>query len=132
MRRQRLLVVLIMALLVGGAFLTGCNVDCGWSVQGEAWVDQNGNQKWDDGELPLPGVRFSFLPSGKFVDGQVQATSNQDGIATMSLMLAGCPKDAELKVSVDVPDGYWTPESQITLEGLGPDVVQFGFVPIGE
>jgi len=128
---QRKLSSAILMLLFGMSLLTGCSGDCEWVVHGEAWIDENGNSRWDAGEPPLPGVLFSFygIPSVRFIESEMQATSNQDGVVDVSLVMAGCSELNQL-VSVEVPEGYWVREPRILLEGRGPDVVSFGFRPI--
>ncbi|MCA9934178.1 MAG: hypothetical protein KC415_09655, partial [Anaerolineales bacterium] len=51
--------------------------DCFQSATAVAWLDDNGNGVWDEGERPLPGVQFALSPVAQ--DGT--ATSGEDGVA---------------------------------------------------
>lgn len=117
---HRLIVILILLILI--MFTTGCCMplaDCIWDATGEAWVDENANGIWDEGEPPLEGVEFHVddILNGHADVGR--ATSDWDGKANISVWLPGCPK-ARFEVYAEPPSSYrLTTDVRLPVEGTG-------------
>lgn len=52
-------IVLLLALALLSVLANGCSADCQWSTKAQAFLDDNHNGTWDQGESPLSGVKFS-------------------------------------------------------------------------
>ena len=95
--------------------------DCFWSVEAQAWVDMNGNGRWDKEEKPLAGVQFRFH---EYTAG----VSDSHGLATLFIFPAPC-SGMEVAVSALSPPHYRPTTNQpLKVRGVGPvGNVLFGF-----
>jgi streptogramin lyase len=113
-------------------FAAGC-VDCAWYASVEAWVDENANGIWDEGEPPLEGVEFHVDDVLNGYTNMGNAISDWKGIARISLWLPGCPK-ARFEVYAEPPTGYrLTTDARLPAEGEGyggSGPFRFGFAPL--
>lgn len=112
--------------------LAGCrSPDCELSATVRTWVDENENGIWDDNEAPLPDVKC--FVEGAYTVGVGKAASNQDGEAHLSVMLAGCPKEAVFSVYAEPPSGYrLTTQARLSARGHDERPFLFGFAPVSE
>lgn len=104
--------------------------DCLWVRGAEAFVDVNGNKRWDRGEPPLSRVRFHVDDTlNHFTDVAGEAVSDAHGMTQLYVGLPGCPA-VEFEVYAEVPAGYilTTPAriSHVAAE-IHEEPVAFGF-----
>lgn len=67
--------ILLFTLLMGFVYIFAENVyaertsfaTCGWSFTAKTWLDENGNQLWDETEKPLPIVQGFFCKLVKVI-----------------------------------------------------------------
>jgi hypothetical protein len=98
--------------------------DCGWVARPRAFVDTNGNGKWDNRERPLAGVSFHVDDVyNHFEDVANEVISDSSGVGELFIFSAGCP-NTEFEVYAIPPAGY-TPTTPARLPGDGP--LTFGF-----
>jgi hypothetical protein len=101
--------------------------DCAWFGIARAWLDQNGNAVWDEGETPLSNVTMHIddvLNSIRKVGGRT--ASDATGEAPLSVWLPGCPAVEGFEVYPEVPRGYrLTTDGRVRVAGTGT-VTQFG------
>ena len=84
---------------------TACR-DCVWSDKAKAWVDENQNGVWDEGEISLAGVQFIIDDvQNDYQDVGREATSDENGDANLVVWLPGCP-GVLFEISAQPPDGY--------------------------
>jgi hypothetical protein len=129
---ELLLVFATLLLLLSS---TACGTaDCAWWNEAEAWVDENQNGVWDDGEKPLAGVQFIIDDiRNNLQDVGEEAISGEDGKAALSVWLPGCPT-VEFEISAKPPDGFQAttpdrvPVSKQAIRKAGEVVFSFGFV----
>lgn len=121
--------LLLGFLVLTAMLLPGCrSPDCELSATVKTWVDKNENEIWDDNEPPLPDVKC-FL-EGTYTVGVGEAVSNLNGKAHLSVMLAGCPKEAVFSVYVELPSGYrLTTQERLPAQSHDEGPFLFGFVP---
>jgi hypothetical protein len=124
-----LLVVLALACL-----LVACSPDCAWSGQGEAWLDENNNGDWDDGEPPLEAASIMVKDLRSGVGGREGGATDTCGRVDLWMWMPGCPK-VDLKVFAEPPPGYrLSTESPVSVQADYPGIqlVRFGFVRTSE
>lgn len=128
MYHQQLLLPLGLLALIG-VLAVGCgSLDCEWSTTVKTWVDTNENGAWDNNELPLADVKC-FI-EGSYAVGLGEAVSNQDGKASLSIMLAGCPEEAVFSIYVEPPSGYLlTTQARLLAHKRDEGPFLFGFAP---
>jgi protocatechuate 3,4-dioxygenase beta subunit len=131
MRYQDLLLPLSLLLLIT-ILAAGCrSPDCEWEARVKAWIDMNEDGRWDDAELPLPDV--TTFVEGAYTVGIGEASTNEEGEAHLSTMLAGCPKDIVLSVGAEPPSGYrLTTQARLPARETDEGPFLFGFAPESE
>jgi streptogramin lyase len=137
--KQRWIWLIVVTVLLGVAALLSwikqnTFVDCGWDAPVSAWIDENGNNIWDEGEPPLEGVQFHVNDiRNDYKDVGGRAESDWNGKAKVFVWLPGCPS-ARFEVYAVPPLGYKPVNDkavQITGAGYGrDDEIQFGFVRV--
>ncbi|HUM70367.1 MAG TPA: hypothetical protein PLK31_16155, partial [Chloroflexota bacterium] len=98
--------------------------DCFQSATARAWVDDNGDGVWDEGERPLPGVEFILDPSV-----YSRTTSDENGMAAIFATTPGdsCPQHSSVIAISFAGYTLTTPQS---LDYTAPDAdYVFGFRP---
>jgi len=107
--------------------------DCIWNATVSAWIDQNGNGKRDDNDIPLEDVEFQVNDTlNNFEDVSEPAISDGNGKAKLSVWLPGCP-DTNFEVYAIPPVGYQVITDktiEIKDEQVGTAVLSFGFALI--
>jgi hypothetical protein len=129
--RSLLRVISYLALAFATMSLTGCSADCGWTGEGHAFLDANGNGHWEAGEPPLEGVQFSVKDVLSDVHGD-GGTTDACGRVELYMWMPGCP-DVKLLVFAKSPPGYRISTSaSVTVheDAQGIELVRFGFVPV--
>jgi hypothetical protein len=98
--------------------------DCFQSATALAWLDENGNGEWDEGEAPLAGIEFVLEPTV-----YSRTTSDEDGVADIFATTPGgiCPENQQV-IAVGF-DGYTLTTAQ-SLAYLDDNTdYAFGFQP---
>jgi streptogramin lyase len=121
--------MLVFQIRYGGmpiaAITGGFPPDCMWSATGVAWVDQDANGTWDDGEPPLPGVTFRVNGWGNGYP------SDWRGESSLTIWLPGCP-DENFEILPDTPVGYeptYTSQPTVGVRSSG-NTFAFGFAQL--
>ncbi|RIK30471.1 MAG: hypothetical protein DCC56_09105 [Anaerolineae bacterium] len=94
--------------------------DCLWSAPILTWIDANENGVWDEGELPVEGVKFQVNDTQNNINdvGDI-AVSDWEGKAQAFVWLPGCPS-AKFEVLAFPPDGYDFVSNQVVeIHGSG-------------
>ncbi len=131
---------LVVAMVGGGIWYYNAqqlHEDCMITATVDAWIDENANGAWDDGEIPLEGVEFhvdDILNS--YTDVGNRSISNQNGKASIDVWLPGCPK-TRFELYAMPPSGYrLTTKARLRMGGVGyrgnGDPLRFGFTPLRE
>jgi hypothetical protein len=98
--------------------------DCVWNFTAQAWIDENKNARWDDGELPLQGVQVSFdLGPGYRPYGLHNERTDENGVAQIS-DFGSC--SFIWTIRAQVPEGY-TPTTPTELHTRSAGTFTFGF-----
>lgn len=94
--------------------------DCLWSAPILTWIDANENGVWDEGELPVEGVKFQVNDTQNNINdvGDI-AISDWEGKAQAFVWLPGCPS-AKFEVLAFPPEGYDFVSNQVVeISGSG-------------
>lgn len=137
---KRLLIVSVLLGLAFAAMLVALSLgeaqpqilaDCLEEELAWAWIDENENGNWDNGEQPLSGVEFKVDDAlNDLTDVAGPAVSDNDGRALLAVWLPGCP-DVHFEVYALPKEGYrfTTPQRVLQPEGdLAEPLMKFGFV----
>lgn len=95
----------------GGLFLSKVSLgiaDCGWDDTALAWIDENQNGVWDDGEKPLAEVQFIADDIRHDYDTSNEAISDLNGEAWVSVFPVDCTGFNEIDIIIKAipPAGY--------------------------
>ena len=118
---NKLILLIIFAL--GIIFLSSCTLgfaDCAWSAPILTWLDINENGVWDEGELPIEGVRFQVNDiKNNYQNVGSPAISDWEGKSAAQVWLPGCPS-AKFEVLAVPPEGYYFVSSSVVeVQGSG-------------
>lgn len=123
--------ILCIAVLVGG-IVTGIiplpfAVDCAWSGNAFAWIDENEDGMFQKGEPPLPGVVFHVNDTYNQYSDVGSGVSNWSGQTELSVFIPGCPETG-FEVTADEPAGYrLTTSASYQSKANSGEAFQFGF-----
>jgi hypothetical protein len=126
MVNSRILRILALIALVPG--LTSCG-ECRYVRMTQAWVDENENGIFDDGEKPFEDVTITVSYPGE----TSSMITNEEGRAGIFLPY-NCGFGFSIAITASVPDGFraTTPESltvHTSDDTLDEGPIPFGFVP---
>jgi hypothetical protein len=103
--------------------------ECLWVAEVRAFIDQDEDAQWDEGELPLSGVKFHLDDVlNKYKDVGGPSISDAQGSSTVTALLGGCP-EVVFEMYAEAPQGYiHTTLRRIHVGGDKPkDPLFFGF-----
>jgi hypothetical protein len=98
-------VALLLALALLPAFASGCSADCGWTTKAQAFVDDNHNGRWDQGESPLSGVKFRVVDAQGNSDYGGGWESDDSGNAPIAFFVS-CNRSTEFVLFATPPEGF--------------------------
>ena len=102
----------------------GAMADCAWDFTAKAWIDEDKNARWDDGELPLQGVQVSFdLGPSYRPYGLHTERTDENGVAHIS-DFGSC--GFTWTISAKIPKGY-RPTTPTELRTRSAGTYTFGF-----
>jgi streptogramin lyase len=104
---------------------------CSWSANAQAWLDEDADGVWDEGEPPMEGVTFhgDYASDEEYKPNMPEVSTDFHGDVEVHIPTA-CP-DHWMRYIVypDVPPGYYlTTDSSVTRSSFQRDrEVAFGF-----
>ncbi|HEX9987821.1 MAG TPA: hypothetical protein VGE45_04985 [Chloroflexia bacterium] len=117
--------LLLVALL---SLLGGCSADCSWEGTAQAFVDENTNARWDEGEKPLPGAKFHVKDTNGNDGYGGEWVSDSTGRAFIAFFVS-CNRDTDFVVYAEPPEGYgFTTSERLEAGSERGRTFPFGFI----
>lgn len=117
----------LLVLMLLPALVSGCSSDCSWGTKAQAFVDENLNGRWDEGESPLSGVKF-FVVDAQGNSGYGGGwESDRSGNAFIGF-LTSCNESADYILSAATPEGFMlTTPQRVEAGSESAKTFTFGF-----
>jgi hypothetical protein len=126
-KNSRTCIVLLFALAVLLILAVGCSHDCQWDAKAQAFLDDNRNGTWDQGESALSGVTFHVADDrGKARSGSWESDST--GNAFIAFFVS-CDERTEFLLFATPPDEYvGTTPDHVDAGSRRGNTFTFGFI----